>query len=57
MEHLTPRHREVIELAYDGQLTQREIAERLEVPLGTVKTRTYHALRELKVALEENRLP
>jgi RNA polymerase sigma-70 factor (ECF subfamily) len=49
-------HREVLELAYDQQMTQREIAEHLEIPLGTVKTRTYHALRELKDRLEERRL-
>ena len=49
---LSPAHREVIELSYGGGLTQTEIARQVGVPLGTVKTRTYHALRALKSALE-----
>ena len=32
-------------------LTQSQIAARLEVPLGTVKTRAFHALRALRAAL------
>ncbi|GAA3219070.1 sigma-70 family RNA polymerase sigma factor [Actinocorallia longicatena] len=39
--------REAIELAHFGQLTQREIAARLDVPLGTVKARTARGLRKL----------
>jgi RNA polymerase sigma-70 factor (ECF subfamily) len=50
---LSPEHREVLELSYRGDLTQAEIAARLGVPLGTVKSRTYHALRSFKRALEE----
>ena len=50
---LSGSHREVIELAYFRQLSQSEIAERLQVPLGTVKTRTFHALRSLKMALAD----
>ena len=53
LDSLSDAHREVLELSYDGDLKQREIAERLGIPLGTVKTRTYHALRSLKGALEE----
>lgn len=53
MSALSPAHREVLELSYDEDLTQRQIADRLDVPLGTVKTRTYYALRSLKLALEE----
>ena len=49
---LSPAHRQVIELTYGGGLTQAEIARQVGVPLGTVKTRTYHALRALKTALE-----
>ena len=56
MTSLAHAHREVLELAYDRQMTQSEIAEHLEIPLGTVKTRTYHGLRELKDRLEERRL-
>jgi RNA polymerase sigma factor (sigma-70 family) len=37
--------REAIELAYYGDLSQREIAERLRVPIGTIKARTARGLR------------
>src|SRR5829696_760536 len=40
LEMLDAPHREVIDLAYFGGLSQREISERTGVPLGTVKTRT-----------------
>ena len=53
LERLNPKHREVLALGYDEGLSQPEIAARLEIPLGTVKTRTYHALRALKDGLEE----
>jgi RNA polymerase sigma-70 factor, ECF subfamily len=56
LEELNPIHREVLELHYRGDLTQQQISERLDVPLGTVKTRTYHALRALKTKLEERDL-
>jgi RNA polymerase sigma-70 factor (ECF subfamily) len=49
---LPPDQREVIELAYFGGLSQREIAAKLNNPLGTVKTRVRLALAKLKGVLQ-----
>ena len=40
-------HRQLLELAYFGGLTQREIAERLNRPLGTVKTQMRTSMMKL----------
>lgn len=53
LRHLPEVQREAIALAYYGDLTQREIAERLDVPLGTVKARTARALHTLSSVLTE----
>jgi RNA polymerase sigma-70 factor, ECF subfamily len=50
---LSPAHQEVITLAHEEGLTQSEIADRLAIPLGTVKTRMFHGLRALRAALAE----
>ena len=45
---LRPEQRDVVVLAYYGGLTHTEIAEKLEQPLGTVKTRMRLALKKLR---------
>jgi RNA polymerase sigma-70 factor, ECF subfamily len=52
LETLPEREREVIALAYWSDLSQSEVAEKLGIPLGTVKTRTRAALAHLAEALE-----
>jgi RNA polymerase sigma-70 factor, ECF subfamily len=51
LEDLPESQRRVIELAYFSGLSQSEIAERLAVPLGTVKTRTLSAMKRLRELL------
>lgn len=46
---LKAEYRELIELAYFSGFTQVEIAEKLEIPLGTVKTRLRSAIKELRI--------
>lgn len=50
---LPENERMVIELAYWGGRSQSEIAEMLDVPLGTVKTRTRTGLARLADVLED----
>ncbi len=51
LDRLSAPDREVLELAYLGELTQVEIAEHLQIPLGTIKSRTATALQRLNHAL------
>ena len=53
LDTLSIAHRQVLRLAHDQDLTQSQIAERLGLPLGTVKTRMFHAMRALRAALDE----
>ncbi len=48
IDRLTPTCREVIEWMYFDGYTQQEIAENFGIPLGTVKSRTRSALKELR---------
>lgn len=50
---LPPDQRRVLELAYFGGWSQTEIAEHLDLPLGTVKGRTRLGLVKLRSALDE----
>lgn len=54
MSSLSPAHREVLELVYDEDLKLADVAARLRIPLGTVKTRVHHALRALRRELTED---
>ncbi len=52
LEELPEKEREVVELAYWSEMSQSEVADYLNIPLGTVKTRTRSALSRLAGLLE-----
>jgi len=51
LEALPPEQRAVIELMYFSGLSQTTIAEKLSLPLGTVKSRTLLGMRKLRSTL------
>ena len=51
LQDLSAEQRQVLEMAYYRGMTQVRIAEELGIPLGTVKTRTFAALRKLRGVL------
>lgn len=51
LDELPPEQRQVIELTYFEGLSQSTIAQRLSLPLGTVKSRTLLGMRRLRAAL------
>jgi len=50
VDTLKPEHKEIIDLVYFLGFTQEEIAKKINIPLGTVKTRVRTALIELRKA-------
>jgi RNA polymerase sigma-70 factor (ECF subfamily) len=53
LRQLSAQHREVLLECYYRGCSVAQAAQRLGIPTGTVKSRTYYALRALRLALEE----
>ena len=55
VEKLKPRYRELVELRYFEELSYEEIAESLNLPLGTVKAQLFRARDYLAVLMENTK--
>lgn len=49
---MPPRQREVLELMYFSGMSQTEVSEKIGVPLGTVKSRAFHAMQRMQELLK-----
>ena len=53
LQALSPAHRQILNETILRDRTVNEAAEILGIPVGTVKSRVYYALRALRVAFDE----
>jgi RNA polymerase sigma-70 factor (ECF subfamily) len=53
LRELSQSHREILIETYFRGRTVPEAAEKLNLPLGTAKSRVYYALRALRTALQQ----
>src|SRR4051795_11550334 len=53
MRRIGDQHREILVETYYRARPYAEVAGELGIPVGTVKSRVYYALRALRIALEE----
>ncbi|MEU7767015.1 sigma-70 family RNA polymerase sigma factor [Nocardia sp. NPDC049190] len=53
LARLSADHRQVIVRAYYQGLSTHQIAEELDIPAGTVKSRMHYGMRALRLALQE----
>lgn len=56
VDGLDHKYKEVIDLIYFQGFTQQEVTQELDLPLGTVKSRTRIAIRELRKFFESKRV-
>jgi RNA polymerase sigma-70 factor (ECF subfamily) len=55
VDKLKPKYRQLIEMRYYDELSYEEIAEKLEMPLGTVKAQLFRAKDLLYNIMKSNK--
>jgi RNA polymerase sigma-70 factor (ECF subfamily) len=55
VRQLEPEYRQIIDLLFFGGYTQSEAAEKLNIPLGTVKTRSRAAIMKMRMLFDNEK--
>jgi len=53
IQKLSPDHRETVLLRWYDELSYEEIAQVLQIPLGTVRSRLHHSLQKLRQRIDK----
>lgn len=53
LEKLKPNHREIVELVYYQEKTIKEVSDIIGIPENTVKTRMFHARKQLTTVMQQ----
>lgn len=56
LKNLSFKHREILDLVFYQDLTYQEIAEIIDIPVNTVKTRVFHAKKAFIKELEKQHI-
>ena len=54
VQALPPQQRQVIQMVHEAEMDMQDVAEQLQIPIGTVKSRLFYARSRLSRAMSDD---